>query len=76
MISILLVEVGIIGAIVALSIVSARRSGFATLSESPKLPIGHIQLPTEALIGLLYHALPTFLMTIYSNLKAATLAAV
>jgi hypothetical protein len=76
MISMVLIEVGIISTIIALSAVSDKHSGFMTLRNQPQFTIMLEQISPLVLPGFLYHSLPTLLMTIYGKLKEATVSAV
>ena len=76
MISLLLLELGIISTIIVLLIVSDKRSGFVGLNYTPKFFLRHPGLANALWPGFFFSVLPTFLMGVYSNFRAATLSAV
>jgi hypothetical protein len=76
MISLLLLEVGIMSTIIVLLIISNKRSGFVGLTNPPRFLLGDPLLAKALWGGFLYTALPTFLMTCYNSLRDGTLTAV
>jgi hypothetical protein len=76
MISLLLLEAGIISTIVVLLTISNKRSGFVGLTDPPRFLLGDPLLANALWNGFLYTAVPTFLMTCYNSLRDATLTAV
>lgn len=76
MISLLLLEVGIISTIIVLLNISNKRSGFVGLTDPPRFLLGDPLLAKAIWGGFLYTALPTFLMTCYNTLRDGTLTAV
>jgi hypothetical protein len=76
MISLLVLEIGIISIIIALLNISNKRSGIVTLGNPPKSLLGHPLLVNDIWGGLFYTAIPTFIMSVYSQFREATVTAV
>jgi hypothetical protein len=76
MISLLLLELGIISTLTVLFIISDKRSGFVGLNNTPKVFLDHPKLAKALWPGFFYTVLPTFLMGIYNNFREGTLSAV
>src|SRR5436189_4645675 len=77
MISLCILEMGIISTIAALLVISNKRSGFVGLPDPPRFLLGHPFITKAILNGALFSTIPTFLMNGYNILiRDATLNAV